>query len=150
MRFITSIICFLLFSSSALAVTFKINDVCSTKLVLNSTFAIQKSMTVSQVTALALKKSKVPHQFSGKVIKSILNTPSGMDAVDVYSDKTMAAFGWCVLVNGKLSQQPIYKQVIKKESDSIHWFYGSAFFDRNEWKDMCVPSFKRMPRHLCM
>ncbi|MDA9951513.1 hypothetical protein N9D31_02945 [Oligoflexaceae bacterium] len=149
MRLISSVFFMLLLSSPVLAISFKVSDVCSKKLVLNSKISIKKSMTVSQATSIALRKNKVPHQFSGRVIKSILNTPVGMDAIDVYSDESMAAFGWCVLVNGKLLQQPIYKQMIKKESDSIHWFYGSAFLDKDEWKDMCVPSFKRQPRHLC-
>lgn len=104
--------------------------------------------TVGDATVAFLLDNAIDFQGTTRGLNSVLNSPVGLEALDVVGDNEMYAYGWCYSVNG-VSPEVFADQVSLGEEDEILWWYGFAHFKDGQWLSQCVPSYQRVPSSLC-
>lgn len=103
---------------------------------------------VGQQSVEILTKLKIPFQGSFRGMNTILNTPLGLDALEVISDTEMNAYGWCYSVNG-FEPGEFSDQVTITQEDDIIWWYGFAKYKDGNWITQCTPSYERNTSLFC-
>ena len=104
--------------------------------------------TVGSISVKLFELNKVPFLGTDGGMNSILNTPTGLDAMDVTSDNEMFAYGWCYSLNG-YEPESYPDKVFVNTDDNIVWWYGFAHYLDGEWISQCEPSSKRRNSILC-
>ena len=85
---------------------------------------------------------------SERGMNSILNTPTGLDAMEVVSDNEMMAYGWCYSING--TSPEVYPDEVEiKEEDQVIWWFGYAHYLDGQWVTQCSPSYERRSDFIC-
>ena len=126
-------------SFSAFAAQLDIIGACSKKPVL-SFQASDQFETVGDLTVHILTKNRIPFQGNERGMNSILNSPLGLDALEVLSDTQMRSYGWCFKVNGKVPED-FASEIYLKDGDHIEWFFSYAWYDKG-WISMCNPAYE--------
>lgn len=94
--------------------------------------------SVGELTIKMLIEYEVPFQGSEQGLNSILNSPTGLDAMVMISESEMKAYGWCYKVNGVAPELFPHEILIEDESDEILWFWGYAHYQNGEWIAQCA------------
>ncbi len=104
--------------------------------------------SVGAYTIRFLENFKISYVGSDRGINSILNSPIGLDAMEVISDREMMAYGWCYSVNG-VSPEVYPDEMILSENDEVLWWFGYAHYLEGEWITQCSPSYLRSSEFIC-
>lgn len=132
-------------SSAAHAVSYEVIGPCSEKPVYNGTSDLTeaeiKQQSVGKFSLDVFEKNKIPYVGNESGFNSILNTPVGMDAIEVLSDTKMRAHGWCYTVNKVAPDVLAGDYFFHTNEDKVVWFFGYSTYDKGEWIDYCVPSY---------
>jgi hypothetical protein len=129
--------------------TFDLVGPCSPKPVFHTQInLISVPQTLGQATVAILKQNRIPFDGSQEGIRSILNTPTGDDALEIISDSEMRAYGWCVTIDGRMPKL-MPDQIQLKGTEHVLWFYGFSHYVAGKWISMCEPAFKVRPASLC-
>ncbi|MCK5883550.1 MAG: hypothetical protein KAG61_07660 [Bacteriovoracaceae bacterium] len=123
----------------AATATVQILEVCNDNIIHSFTQEFEGQTTVSAVTLRSFKENNIPYQGAEQGINSILETATGMDALEILSDTQMRAYGWCFRINGHLSDEMMH-QTFFQESATITWYYGFSSYDSGEWSGFCTPA----------
>jgi len=142
MKTLTAIILF--WSLSAAAFTYEIVEPCASKAVYSGTIALSTPLSVGQATMNVLDAEKAPYIGSELGFNSILNTPTGDEAMTIVSDKEARFYGWCYEVDGVQPSVLAHEFVLKGE-EHLRWFYGYALFKDGQWLEYCTPSSVNKP-----
>ncbi|MNT10524.1 hypothetical protein D3C72_1453590 [compost metagenome] len=85
--------------------------------------------------------NKIPYVGAAEGINSLLNSPTGMDSIEVVSDTEMRVYGWCYTVNGKQPKEMPHEIKFKSQDDKLIWFYAYSTNKENKWTDYCSPAY---------
>lgn len=139
----------LVFSLNAHAVTFEVTGPCNEISEFSGSYIIDLSKNVGEATLKIFSDEKIPFVGSVEGISSILNTPTGLDAIEVISDTKMRAYGWCFSINGHIPDVLMNEVYFTKQNDKLSWFYAFSTYDQGVWTDYCVPSYKIKAPQFC-
>ena len=101
------------------------------------------------LTEFVLKKGEIPYTGDQTGIGSIANSPVGDQALEVLSDTTMRAYGWCVEVDGFQPDVMPDKVMISDSVKHIRWFYAFSLYEAGEWTQYCTPSYLVKSAQMC-
>jgi hypothetical protein len=139
-----------LFASQTFAVTYEVIGPCSATPVNSGTYDVKDlKMSVGKISVTIFDQQKIPYIGSDAGFNSILNTPTGLDSIEVLSDTKMRAHGWCYSVNGVNPDVLAGDYLLNSNDDKIVWFFGYSTYDKGEWVDYCVPSYKVHAAQFC-
>lgn len=131
------------------AAEFTVKNPCSTTPILEVEIDATKYETVGDLTVHLLNKNRIPYQGNERGMNQILNSPLGLDALDVVSDTVMFAYGWCYRVNGVIPDVFAEDVYLDESIKTIEWFYGYSEFRVNAWVSMCIPPETRDNSFIC-
>lgn len=138
-----------LLCSVAQGITLKVYGPCEDQPVFQSESVVDLQSSVGQVSVSLFDQHKIPYIGVAEGFNSIWNTPIGLDALEVVSDRLMRAYGWCYMVNGQAYDQMPDQVFLKSQSDELTWFFAYATNENNLWKDYCQPAYKIKPLPFC-
>jgi len=139
---------FMLLSGVAQGATMVVSGACSKTPLLKKEIQVSKIQTAGDFTVSVFEEFNIPYDGSTNHISSIFNSASGLDAMEVLSDTEMRSHGWCFSINGKLAD--VYPHEIEiSDSDTVHWFYGYAYYNAGVWTGMCAPTYEIAPAQFC-
>lgn len=136
-------------SSFTQAATLEIYGPCQSRPSIVLDAAVEKYETAGDITIALFTKNKIPFQGTEAGINQILHSPLGLEALEVISDTTMYAYGWCYEVDGKISTFYPNEYYLTGEEKVIKWFYGSSEFQKDQWVNFCIPSHLRASSEFC-
>lgn len=146
-------IVFVLISLLALkshAVSWKVYGPCDDKPVAQGEAAVDITKSVGAISVEIFDHNKVPYIGAAEGFNSIINTPVGLDSVEVVSDTELRAYGWCYTVNGKTPSEMPHKINFKSQTDKMVWFYAYSTNKNNEWMDdYCSPAYWIKAKQFC-
>ncbi len=123
------------------ALTWKVFGACSNSPVQQGEVIADISKSVGAITVDIFNKNKIPFIGAAEGMNSILNTPLGMDAIEVVSDTEMRVYGWCYSVNGKDPLQMPHEIKFQKQTDELIWYYAYSTNAKGQWADYCSPAY---------
>lgn len=133
-------------SVSAGATTIEVIQPCAERIAMQS---MTTGKTVAEATVTALTAAGIPFVGTSEGgISSILQTPIGVDAIEIISNQDMRAYGWCFEVDG-VQPGAMPDRVSLHGAEHIKWFYGSALYKAGDWVSFCDPSSAQTPVELC-
>lgn len=130
-----------LISFSTFALDVKFYNGCEKTPFLNAQVDVENFKTVGDLTHYILKENNISYVGSTSGINSILDTPSGIDAMEVLSDKDMKAHGWCYKLDGVLSSKLIDEQELSSDMKNLTWYYGYYLYKDGAWTGTCEFQF---------
>jgi hypothetical protein len=134
----------------ASAITYEVIGPCSEKPVYDGKLNLEELKTNLGIFSMTLfDQQKIPYQGSESGFNSIINTPTGLDAMEVISDTKMRAYGWCFSVNGISPDVMPDEFFFKNNNDKLVWFFAYSTYDKGEWTDYCIPSYKIKAEQFC-
>ena len=148
MKMVLSLIA-LLASSQAMAIYYDITGPCSDKPIHSGSYKTDLSESVGRITIEILESSHIPYVGSEEGINSIINTPTGIDSMEVLSDTKMRAYGWCFSINGIIPEAMSDKIHFSAQNDLVNWFYAYSTYDSGKWLDYCQPAYKIHSPQFC-
>ncbi len=141
---------FTLFSTKSFAATLTVIGPCSSTAAYSGEFvADDLKKSVGKLSMDIFEQQKVPYIGNESGFNSILNTPTGIDAIEVLSDTKMRAYGWCYSVNEIEPDVLAGDYFLNSKDDKIVWFFAYSTYDRGQWIDYCVPSYKVKAAQFC-
>lgn len=152
MKLIKSLLVFTLFltvSHNAHAVYFTVIGACSEKPVHSGSFKTDLEDSVGKISMDIFDFNKIPYVGTEHGMNSIINSPVGLDAMEVISDSKMRAYGWCFSVNGVIPDVLASETYFSKQNDVLNWFYAYSTYDQGVWTDYCVPAYKIKSPQFC-
>lgn len=138
------------FASKQIPITIKVIGPCSSEPVLESVEWLKPGTNLGEATVTFLARTKTPFQGNDRGMNSILGTPVGDAALEIFGaqDEKMRAYGWCFHVNGQMPL--VYANEIEAQTGlTLEWFSSYALFDKTDWVSMCNPSWKLRPKFMC-
>lgn len=139
-----------LLSSSTYAITYEVIGPCSETPRFEGSFDVTNLKTSVGKTSLTIfENQSIPYQGTDSGFNSILNTPVGLDSIEVISDTSMRAYGWCYSVNGAVPDALASEINFSSNSDKLVWFYAYSTYESGKWPDYCVPSYKIKASQFC-
>lgn len=139
---------FVFFIVQSYAATLTIIGPCSDEPLFEAQSALSMKTNAGQFTVDTLEERGIPFQGEERGMNSIFNTPVGLEAMEVLSDREMLAYGWCYSVNG--FEPALYpNEVILGPEDEVKWWFGYARFLNGEWISQCEPSHIRRSPQFC-
>ncbi len=146
-EFMFKILLLLVSSIYLQAATFEVIGPCAEKPLFSTTVEISET-NVGDATVKILTDNGIEFQGSRVGMKSIFNTPTGLDAMEIISDFEMNAHGWCYAINGV--EPNVYPDEVKlTNKDHVTWWYGFAHYYKGKWLSMCEPTWQRAPEQFC-
>lgn len=94
--------------------------------------------SVGELTIKILNDYDVPFQGSEQGLNSILNSPTGLDAMVMISESEMKAYGWCFKINGVIPEVYANEVFINSLTDQVVWFWGYAHYLNGDWIAQCA------------
>ena len=137
------------FPTSSHAVLFNIIGACSEKPVHAGSFKTDLSESVGKISMDIFDFNKIPYAGTEHGMNSIINSPVGLDAMEVLSDTKMRAYGWCFSINGVIPDLLASESFFSKQNDVLSWFYAYSTYDQGVWTDYCVPAYKIKSPQFC-
>lgn len=129
------------YSLQSPALTWKIFGACSNAPVQQGEINADISKSVGAITVDIFSQNKIPFVGAAEGMNSILNTPIGMDAMEIVSQTEMRVYGWCYSVNGKDPLQMPHEIKFQKQTDELIWYYAYSTNNKGEWTDYCSPAY---------
>ena len=137
-------------SGCLFAANIKVVGPCFEKPVFEKDFKIKNFKdSAAKISMVLLKENDIEHKGDEDGFASILNTPSGSEAIESVSNGKMRFYGWCFSVNSILPGVMPGDFYFSKASDKIVWFYGYLTYDNGKWSDVCEPSYKIQASQFC-
>ena len=98
--------------------------------------------TLGRVTNKILEQAVIARQ-----LNEYKGTDSGVlginglgSALELLSDTQMNAYGWCYRIDGKVLDLLADQYMLTGQETRIEWFYAYAYFEKDQWKTMCIPA----------
>lgn len=140
----------LIFTFSTKAATIKIIGPCSETPVYEGDLeAFNQRKSVGAYTIQYLNENSIPYVGNEQGLNSIIETPIGLDAMEVLSDEMMRSHGWCYSVDGEIPDSLANEVFLNSENSSVVWFYGYSLYDKGEWSEYCTPTYEVKPEQFC-
>lgn len=145
----TLILLFSLLSASSYALEFEFIGPCSKKPLLKQTVLLKEAISVGAMTIKVLDHNGIAYQGNEVGINQILNSPIGLDSMEIISDQELLAYGWCFEIDGVIPE--VYPNQIQLRAGIkvIRWFYGYAHYLNGEWVGQCQKSYLRRSLPVC-
>jgi hypothetical protein len=137
-----------LFPVQVFALSFEVIGPCSEKPIYQTETNLQ-NLSLGVITEQLLKQGGVPYTGSPSGIQSIANSPVGKDAIEVLSDASILAYGWCVEVDGFQADRMPDQVIVDELAKKIRWFYAFSLYQAGEWKQYCTPSYLIRSSQIC-
>ncbi|MFV3407600.1 DUF4430 domain-containing protein [Bdellovibrio bacteriovorus] len=128
-------------ASQSQAVSWRIFGACKNTPVHEGTYQADLTKSVGALSLEIFDANKIPYVGSAEGINSIINSPIGLDSIEVVSDTELRAYGWCYTINGKQPTEMPDKIHFKSQDDKLTWFYAYSTNKNNEWTDYCSPAY---------
>lgn len=138
-----------LFSFQAQAISWKIFGACKNSPIHQGVHEVDFSKSVGQISIEIFEQNKIPYVGAAEGLNSILNSPIGLESIEVVSDREMRVYGWCYTVNGKQPLEMPHKVYFETQEDRLIWFYGYSTNKDNEWIDYCQPAYWIKAQQFC-
>lgn len=138
-----------LFTTSANAVTFQVQSLCSEAFTVDSLINATTSDNVGGITIKGLEEAGVPFVGNAEGISSIGDSPAGEKAMEIISSTHLRAYGWCYSINGVEPAEMPNKVSINSNDDIIHWYFGFAEYKDGQWITYCTPTHQAKPAFIC-
>lgn len=140
-----------IFASSAVhAISYEVIGPCSEKPVYSGEMNVNDlKNSVGKISLQIFDRDKIPYIGNESGFNSILSTPTGIDAIEVISNKIMRAHGWCYTVNKVSPDVLAGDYFFNSNNDKLVWFYGYSTYNSGEWTDYCVPSYRVHAAQFC-
>lgn len=139
-----------LISLNLWAIDIEVTNKCHNSPAIQGSVEIITLSNVADITLEFLNSNKIPYIGNETGIKSLLNTPQGLDAIEVLSDSRMRVYGWCFTLDGHAPDKLMNQVVVDPEvHQKIKWFYGFAELIKDEWVTYCTPAYKTPESILC-
>jgi hypothetical protein len=140
-----------LFSLNSHAITWKVFGPCdSINPVVQGEAIADLTQSVGANSVMIFDQHKVPYVGVAEGFNSIINTPIGLDSIEVVSDNELRAYGWCFLVNGRMPEAMPSQVHFKSQADVLIWFYAYSTNKNNEWMDdYCSPAYWIKAKQFC-
>lgn len=146
----TALTLILLLSQNAHAISYEVIGACNETPVHKGTYNIQDlSISAGKASVSIFEKKNIEYIGNESGFNSILNTPTGLDSIEVISDTKMRAYGWCYSVNGQQPDVLAGDYLFSSNDDKLVWFYAYSTYEKGEWLDYCVPSFTVKASQFC-
>lgn len=137
-------------SLGSYAISYEVIGPCSSNPVHSGNFNINNSNTTAGTASVMIfDKNKIPYVGTESGFSSIVNTPTGIDSIEVISDTKMRAYGWCYSVNDVEPSVVPSEYLLASNNDKLSWFYAYSTYDNGVWLDYCVPSHKIKAPQFC-
>lgn len=128
-------------SLQASAITWKIFGACKNSPVHEGSFVADLQKSVGHTSIEIFDAYKIPYVGSAEGINSLINSPIGMDSIEVVSDQEMRVYGWCYTVNGKQPTEMPHQIRFQNQTDKLVWFYAYSTNKSGTWTDYCSPAY---------
>lgn len=138
----------LLVSFSCFGVTIEFVGPCDGRPFFSKNISAARVPSVGALTIDVLEKFEIAYSGTENGLNQVLNSPIGLDAMEVISDNEMMAYGWCYEVDGKLSEQ-YPNEVSLNQVKHVKWFYGYAHYRNGTWVSQCLKSYLRKSPFIC-
>ena len=136
-------------SPQAFAATISVIAPCEDQVAHEVSLTLESDIeNIGELSVQAFEEMKLPFAGTARGMNSILNTPTGLEAMDIISDEEMFAYGWCYSVNG-FSPEVFADEVKAQEDDHVLWWYGYAHYQAGQWLTQCTPSYTRRDSDFC-
>lgn len=146
----TALILISALSFNAYAVSWKVYGPCDEKPVAQGEAVADLTESVGDISVEIFDQNKVPYIGAAEGFNSIINTPTGMDSIEVVSDTELRAYGWCYSINGKTPDEMPHKIKFNAQTDKLIWFYAYTTNIKNEWQDdYCSPAYWIKAKQFC-
>jgi hypothetical protein len=139
----------LTYSYNVSSITFEVVGPCNEKAEFMGASEVDLAQNVGLASIELFQKNKIPFTGSAEGMSSILNTPTGLEAIEVLSDTKMRAYGWCFSVNDFIPDVLSNEVFFTKQNDHLRWFYAYSTYDQGVWLDYCVPSYRIRAEQFC-
>lgn len=136
-----------LFCFSISALNFSIKGPCSEIPEFSAQLAVS-NISVGTLTTDTLKTNNIQFLGSDYGVSQILNSPIGIDAMEVLSDTEMRAHGWCYSIDGEIPELLMNEVQLDGSEKELTWFMGYSTYvgdintGEHEWVGQCQPSYK--------
>lgn len=143
MKYLSTLL--ILFSLNTTATLFEIKDSCS-EVPVFSTKVTQKYETAGKLSLAVLRENNIQHLSSEFGISQIMNSPIGLDAMEVLSDTMMRSHGWCYSIDGEVPELLMNEVNLTGKEKVITWFMGYSTYIGDPvsgdaiWEGQCIPS----------
>lgn len=136
-------------SFSAQAVSLKVFDACHDEPVHSGQYTADLNRSVGELSVEIFNHYAIPYIGAAEGFNSILNSPIGLDSIEVVSDVEMRVYGWCYSVNGEQPDSMAHKIFLTHPTDEIVWFYAYSTNLYNEWTNYCRPANEIKAEQFC-
>lgn len=130
------------------ALSFEVIGPCDSKPTFETTTTM-KNTNLGHLTEFILNKHSIPYTGDATGIGSIAGSPVGDSAIEVLSDTTLRAYGWCVEVDGMQPDVMPDQVMISENTKHIKWFYAFSLYESGEWTQYCTPSYSVKSSQIC-
>lgn len=135
---------------NAQAISFEVIGACSEIPLHQGSFEVTNLSISAGATSLAIfNQQKIPYVGNESGFNSIVNSPIGLDSIEVISDTKMRAYGWCYSVNGTQPEVLAGDYLFSSNDDKLVWFYAYSTYELGQWLDYCVPSYQIKASQFC-
>lgn len=151
MRWFTLKILFLVcvFCHDSFAITFEIVGPCAETPIKMGKFQGSLDESVGKTTIDLLDFYQIDYVGTEIGINSIMNSPTGDEALEILSDTKLRAYGWCFSINGEIPDKLASDVFFTSSKDHLRWFYAYSTYDSGKWVDYCMPSYKIKSQQIC-
>ncbi|KHD88505.1 MAG: hypothetical protein OM95_08315 [Bdellovibrio sp. ArHS] len=132
----------LLASSYSQAVTWEVYGPCDNQPVHQGKVDVDLKKSVGEISVAIFEVNKIPFVGGPEGMSSIINTPMGLESLEIVSNTVMRAYGWCFAVNGTTPNKMPNVLNLRSQDDKIVWYYAYTTNKENVWQDdMCSPAY---------
>lgn len=132
------------------AITYEVIGPCSDTPVHAGSFELADIGTsAGKASVMIFEQQKIPYQGDEAGFNSIINTPTGIDSIEVLSETKMRAYGWCYSIDGVEPNVMADKISFNSNGSKLIWFYAYSTYDNGSWMDYCVPSYTVKAAQFC-
>ncbi len=87
------------------------------------------------VTVDGFTSHSIPFAGSEAGITAIFGQGSELEVI---TDTTMKAWGWCFAIDGKISDKMPDQVPMPTDAKILRWFYAYALYDSGQWTGYCI------------
>lgn len=122
---------------------------CSPKPLFHGLEVPEPSESLGAYSIRVFNNNKIPYQGVAQGLNSIANSPTGLDALEVLSDTSMRAYGWCFEIDGLTPDKMPDQVLLSENTKKIRWFFAYSLNQNNEWINYCQPAWKVRSEQFC-
>lgn len=94
--------------------------------------------SLGEISLEMFNNYQIPYLGTEQGFNSILNSPTGLDAMVVVSEREMKSYGWCYSINGVVPEVYPNEVFIDSVNDEVLWFWGYAHYLDGQWVGQCL------------